>query len=76
MYSEVQAALDTCGIMCTELRWQIPIVSSYGYVISYGEMLYRCLDAIERLKAQGIHVGLINKPTLNLVDEKMIETLI
>jgi deoxyxylulose-5-phosphate synthase len=46
-----------------------------GYVMSYGEMLYRCLDAIERLKAQGIHVGLINKPTLNLVDEKMIEKL-
>jgi transketolase len=46
-----------------------------GYVVSYGEMLYRCLDAIERLKAEGIHVGLINKPTLNLVDEKMLEKL-
>jgi len=45
---------------------------SAGYVISYGEMLYRCLDVVEQLKAQGIDVGLINKPTLNVIDEEMV----
>ncbi len=42
---------------------------SAGYVVSYGEMLYRALDAVEQARAQGIDVGLINKPTLNAVDE-------
>ncbi|MEY4581221.1 MAG: hypothetical protein RL701_5924 [Pseudomonadota bacterium] len=40
-----------------------------GYVVSYGEELYRALDAVERLRASGIDVGLINKPSLNVVDE-------
>jgi transketolase C-terminal domain/subunit len=43
-----------------------------GYVISYGEMLYRCLDAVEQLRTEGIQVGLINKTTLNVQDEKML----
>jgi transketolase C-terminal domain/subunit len=47
-----------------------------GYIVSYGEMLYRCLDVVERLQAEGIQVGLINKPTLNIVDEEMMGTLI
>jgi transketolase len=45
---------------------------SGGWIVSYGEVLYRALDAVERLKAQGIDVGLINKPTLNVVDEEML----
>jgi transketolase C-terminal domain/subunit len=44
-----------------------------GYVITYGEMTYRCLDAIEQLRSQGLEVGLINKPTLNVVDEDVLE---
>lgn len=43
-----------------------------GYIVSYGEMLYRCLDVVERLKQEGINVGLINKPVLNVVDEEMM----
>ena len=43
-----------------------------GYVVSYGEMLYRSLDAVERLRAEGLDIGLINKPTLNVVDEEAI----
>lgn len=43
-----------------------------GYIISFGETLYRALDAVERLKQEGIDVGLINKPTLNSVDEVML----
>ncbi|MDJ0596820.1 MAG: transketolase C-terminal domain-containing protein [Pleurocapsa sp. MO_226.B13] len=43
-----------------------------GYIVSFGDALYRALDAVERLKQEGINIGLINKPTLNLVDEEMI----
>jgi transketolase len=46
---------------------------SAGYVISYGELLYRALDAVERARKEGIDVGLINKPTLNVVDEDMMK---
>jgi transketolase C-terminal domain/subunit len=46
-----------------------------GYVVAYGEMLYRCLDVVERLRTDGLRVGLINKPTLNVVDETMMEQL-
>ncbi|MEB3336026.1 MAG: transketolase C-terminal domain-containing protein, partial [Leptolyngbyaceae bacterium] len=43
-----------------------------GYIISFGDALYRSLDAVERLKQEGIDVGLINKSTLNVVDEEAI----
>lgn len=43
-----------------------------GYIVSYGEMLFRCLDAVERLKKEGIDVGLIAKPTLNVVDDEVM----
>ncbi|MFC1799007.1 transketolase C-terminal domain-containing protein [Thermodesulfobacteriota bacterium] len=46
-----------------------------GYIVSYGEMLYRCLDIVEKLKSEGIGVGLINKPTLNVVDEDMLKKI-
>lgn len=44
-----------------------------GYVVSYGEMLFRALDAVEQLREQGLDVGLINKTTLNCVDEAALE---
>ncbi len=43
-----------------------------GYVVSFGEMLYRSLDAVERLRSEGIDVGLINKTTLNIEDDENI----
>ncbi|PKM10579.1 MAG: transketolase [Gammaproteobacteria bacterium HGW-Gammaproteobacteria-3] len=46
-----------------------------GYIVSFGESLYRSLDAVERLKEQGIDVGLINKPTLSAIDEDMMTKL-
>ena len=46
---------------------------SAGYIVSYGEMLYRCLDAVERLQKEGIAIGLINKPTLNVIDNAMLD---
>jgi transketolase C-terminal domain/subunit len=35
-------------------------------------MLFRCLDAVERLREQGLDVGLVHKPTLNVIDESML----
>ncbi len=49
--------------------------SDQGYIVSYGEMLYRCLDVVEELKAEGINIGLINKPVLNVIDEEMVATV-
>jgi transketolase len=46
-----------------------------GYVVSFGETVYRALDAVIRLKADGINVGLVNKATLNTYDEAMMQQL-
>ncbi|KAH7884795.1 thiamine diphosphate-binding protein [Phlebopus sp. FC_14] len=46
-----------------------------GYVVSFGEMLYRSWDAVLRCRQEGLDVGLINKPTLNLVDEQTIRKI-
>ena len=46
-----------------------------GFVVTFGDTLYRALDAVERLRADGMDIGLINKPTLNVVDEEMMEKL-
>ncbi|MCS6813174.1 MAG: transketolase [Cyanobacteria bacterium] len=46
-----------------------------GYIVAVGDALYRALDAVERLKQEGIDVGLVNKPTLNVVDEEMMATI-
>jgi transketolase len=46
-----------------------------GWVVSFGETLYRALDAVERVRADGLDVGLVNKPTLNVVDEEMMTTI-
>ena len=46
-----------------------------GYVVSYGDMLYRSWDAVLRCRQEGLDVGLINKPTLNLVDEQTIRKI-
>ncbi len=44
-----------------------------GYVVAYGEMLYRALDAVERMREKGIDVGLVNKSTLNKIDEAVLQ---
>ena len=46
-----------------------------GFIVSFGDAIYRSLDAIERLKSLGHSVGLINKPTLNVVDEDMMKKI-
>jgi transketolase len=44
-----------------------------GYIVTYGEMIHRCLDAVERLREEGMYVGLVNKSTLNKTDKRMME---
>jgi transketolase C-terminal domain/subunit len=46
-----------------------------GYVVAFGETVYRALDAVIRLQRDGVAVGLINKPTLNVYDEATMKTL-
>lgn len=48
---------------------------SDGYIVTFGETVYRALDAVIRLKAEGINVGLVNKATLNVYDEAMMAKL-
>jgi len=46
-----------------------------GYVVSFGETLYRALDAVITLGEKGTKVGLINKSTLNIYDEEVMKKL-
>ena len=46
-----------------------------GYIVSFGEVLYRAYDAVLRLNEQGVKVGLINKPTLNGFDPATMQRL-
>ncbi|MCA8989476.1 MAG: transketolase [Planctomycetaceae bacterium] len=46
-----------------------------GYIVSFGETLYRALDAVITMQGNGKHVGLINKPTLNVFDPAMMKKL-
>jgi transketolase len=46
-----------------------------GYVVAFGECVYRALDAVITLQEKGTKVGLINKATLNLYDEEIMKKL-
>ncbi|KAK0204457.1 thiamine diphosphate-binding protein [Desarmillaria ectypa] len=52
---------------------EVIVEGKAGYVVSFGEMLYRSYDAVLRCRQQGVDVGLINKPTLSSVDEEVIK---
>ena len=49
--------------------------SGGGYVVSFGESVYRALDAVIGLQETGVDVGLVNKATINVVDPAMMERL-
>jgi transketolase len=49
--------------------------SGGGYVVAFGETVYRALDAVIRLQEKGVKVGLVNKSTLNVVDADMMKKL-
>jgi len=46
-----------------------------GYVVAFGEVLYRAYDAVLRLNESGVKVGLINKATLNGYDVATMKRL-
>ncbi len=46
-----------------------------GYIVSFGETLYRAWDAVLTMKEQGLDVGLICKATLNVYDEAVMKKL-
>ena len=48
---------------------------SAGWVVSFGDTLFRALDAVDRLRARGIDVGLINKPLINVPDEDTLKLI-
>lgn len=77
--SPVPDLLDTAGkkffgegYTFTPGRDDVLREGSAGYVVTYGEMVFRALDAVDRLRAEGIDVGLIAKCTLNVVDEEAL----
>lgn len=43
-----------------------------GYIVTFGDSVYRSWDAVLRLRKEGLNVGLVNKPTLNLIDEEVL----
>ena len=74
--SKVPMVLDTDGnelfggnYTFTPGKDEVIREGSAGYIVTFGDSVYRALDAVERLKQEGIEVGLINKATLNVVDE-------
>jgi transketolase C-terminal domain/subunit len=46
-----------------------------GALVSFGDAVYRCVDAAERLKKEGISLTVVNKSTLNVVDEAMLNRI-
>lgn len=48
-----------------------------GWVVTFGEMLYRVVDAVDRLatKEKGLKIGVINKVSVNLVDEEALQLI-
>ncbi|MGB3492193.1 MAG: transketolase C-terminal domain-containing protein [Elainellaceae cyanobacterium] len=75
--SKVPMVLDTAGnemfagdYTFTPGKDEVIREGSAGYIVTFGDSVYRALDAVERLKQEGIEVGLINKATLNVVDEE------
>jgi transketolase len=49
---------------------EILLEGTAGYVIAVGDAMYRANDAVLRLREAGVMVGLVNKPTLNVLDEE------
>ena len=55
---------------------EVIVEGKAGYVVSFGDMLYRSWDAVLRCRQEGLDVGLINKPSLNLVDEQVCSSIL
>lgn len=46
-----------------------------GFVVAFGETVYRALDAVIRLRESDVEVSLVNKATVNTLDDAMMERL-
>ncbi|CAE7778796.1 Tktl2 [Symbiodinium sp. CCMP2592] len=46
-----------------------------GYIVSYGDGLYRSFDAVQRLRHLGINIGLVNKWHVNAVDDRVMSII-
>jgi transketolase len=74
--SSLPDILDACGVPLYggDYRFEpdvdhVVIPGSAGWVVSYGDVLHLALDAVLELRDAGLDVGLLNKTTLNRVDE-------
>jgi len=63
------------GYQFTPGKDEVILGGTAGYVVSFGEMLYRSYDAVLKCRQEGLDVGLINKPTLNMIDEETIRKI-
>ena len=54
---------------------EVILEGTAGYIVTYGEMLHRAMDSVVQLRESGVNVGLVNKPTLNVVDEESMKRL-
>lgn len=46
-----------------------------GFIVTFGETVYRAVDAAIKLQDKGLSIGVINKATLNVLDEAMMSQL-
>lgn len=44
-----------------------------GVVVTFGDMVYRAVSAVDELREQGLDVALVNKSTLNVIDEDALK---
>jgi transketolase C-terminal domain/subunit len=77
--SKVPAILDAAGkplhgesYLFQPGRDELVREGSDGTIVSFGDALHRALDAVERLRQEGIALNLVNKASLNVVDEDML----
>lgn len=68
-------ALYGSGYSFTPGKDELVRSGAAGYIVSFGDALYRCVDAAEQLKKEGIEVSVVNKSTLNVVDEDMLQKM-
>jgi len=47
--------------------------SGVGFIVTYGDAVYRCVDAVTRLRQEGIEIGLISKCQVNVIDEDVMK---
>lgn len=44
-----------------------------GVVVTFGDMVYRAVSAVDQLRSEGHEIALVNKSTLNVVDEEALK---